>query len=618
MIGLSHLTLGMRSRALGTLAQKAGAVFDFNPSAPNKWTDPIMQDAAKKQNDTTMQNLAGVSGSWMFSYDNTHELRALVNSLGADGNFGVDSNADGLADGWSNESGVHALTNNVQRFTAASQFDGIYSDTVPVATGDILYACARITASSSFDISVGFSVSGGGVASKADATVINGVTFVSHYYSVTSSYSALGTKIYDHRSSAWDYIDVELVTYVNLTAIFGAGNEPTQATLDRQLQTHYATGGAYIGATVLDPATIKLCAVLDGTDDFGIVGKPAASRIIPYIVNLMGDDGNFGADSNLDGVADGWTISMTVSGESVAGNVQTFTPAEQYGGVVTGVTPTSTIYCCAFVKSTSSSARLVSFASSGGDEDIALHSGGGGYEFLSTYRAHASTSQLYINDSSAVSWSEIAVKKALRINVTTLAATIGYTPTKFELDLAIQWWYRNVGAYLGATPPAAFTDDLDLDGTTSIYLATCMRSISVAPQYILAVGDGENWNTIRYGLRFNNGECTPMMNGVVRGTGLASVIPLNMWVDVVVEVLPSGVLNVYLDGLLDYSTTAPLPLTRSVGVASIFSRFGSGADIFENFFAGQVGSVSVYNDKSKASVFKHRGVIAARYGINYP
>jgi hypothetical protein len=54
----------------------------------------------------------------------------------------------------------------------------------------------------------------------------------------------------------------------NLTQIFGAGNEPAKADLDKMIQAHYATGGAYLSATALGALyQLRTCINGDGIDD---------------------------------------------------------------------------------------------------------------------------------------------------------------------------------------------------------------------------------------------------------------------------------------------------------------------------------------------------------------
>jgi len=81
----------------------------------------------------------------------------LVNLLGSYGNFGVDSNADGLADGWTNDATLTAVTNAIdtaaelfgskcQKITLGADGEGGNYIEVDVAAGEVLFVSGYIRA----------------------------------------------------------------------------------------------------------------------------------------------------------------------------------------------------------------------------------------------------------------------------------------------------------------------------------------------------------------------------------------------------------------------------------------------------------------------------------------
>jgi hypothetical protein len=190
------------------------------------------------------------------------------------------------------------------------------------------------------------------------------------------------------------------------------------------------------------------------------------------LTNILGTDGNFGSDSNSDGVADGWSKNNVVNDCSISNNVQSFTPDAQYNGLVHTVTPITgnKYYAFAYVK-TSSTATVPLLLQSGGlpQSQSNIHTRSGNWEFLSTPIATATSTtngQCRVHDSSASAKVPIQMKQVHVLNLTAIFGE-GFEPSKAWLDYYIQLYYSNT--YFSTT---SFNYDnrainVNMAGTTS-------------------------------------------------------------------------------------------------------------------------------------------------------
>jgi hypothetical protein len=155
----------------------------------------------------------------------------LVNKFGADGNFVTDSDSDGIGDTFTASNATGSMAGNVQTFTASAVNGYVGKNQTGLTIGHKMYACIYV------DTDAG--------ASKVQLLGIDGTP----YHSGTSGYELLsGTttlvntyldfKVRDLRTSGWNAINLKLAHIFDLTAIFGAGNEPSKAEMDNFIRYH--------------------------------------------------------------------------------------------------------------------------------------------------------------------------------------------------------------------------------------------------------------------------------------------------------------------------------------------------------------------------------------------
>ena len=124
------------------------------------------------------------------------------------------------------------VSNNEASFTATANSGQISKAPSPATIStNKYYAKADVKATSSI-VTLYFGSSG-----KAHSGSGNYET-LSLIHTATASHSI---RITDNRASNWTLINVKNVVVINLTAIFGAGNEPTLAWCNANLPTYFDT-----------------------------------------------------------------------------------------------------------------------------------------------------------------------------------------------------------------------------------------------------------------------------------------------------------------------------------------------------------------------------------------
>jgi type IV pilus assembly protein PilA len=151
------------------------------------------------------------------------------------GYFKSDSNSDGLADGWLGDWGVENLRVNT--------IDGIQSFNVTEQWGQITHP-VTITLNNKFYIS-------GKVKSESLVVLladIGGYSDLAAYYNSFGSFeriSALATltrganilvTIEDNEAQNWDMIEAKEVFFIDVTDMFGSGNEPSVSQIDFMIE----------------------------------------------------------------------------------------------------------------------------------------------------------------------------------------------------------------------------------------------------------------------------------------------------------------------------------------------------------------------------------------------
>jgi len=176
--------------------------------------------------------------------------------------------------------------------------------------------------------------------------------------------------------------------------------------------------------------------------DVGFVG----SRPYRHLSNLLGTDGNFGIDSNSDGVADGWNLAVSLSAKSIDSNIQSFTASATNGGFEKAINATTDkIYACTYVKASSAN---VSLRVAGGliTAVESNHTGSGNFEFLSVLVTGNNSGLIYykVYDKNTSAWTQVQAKQAHVFNLTQIFGA-GNEPTKAQLDAVIKALIDNQG-----------------------------------------------------------------------------------------------------------------------------------------------------------------------------
>ncbi|NMB42794.1 MAG: glycoside hydrolase family 16 protein, partial [Clostridiales bacterium] len=185
------------------------------------------------------QNTAyAISGSNENHYDIPQEF-TLYNLLGTSGNFEHDIDNDGLADEWNSSFVTNtAVIDNTQVFTPTRTLGGI-EITVPYDTepGDVEYVCAYIKGVPDRTFLV---------LNYSNNSTVNSVTEASDEFEFVSVYclkpNKNQTKVMILTISDFSQIEIQKVVFMNLTSIFGKGNEPSKEQMDFIMQKILSAG----------------------------------------------------------------------------------------------------------------------------------------------------------------------------------------------------------------------------------------------------------------------------------------------------------------------------------------------------------------------------------------
>jgi hypothetical protein len=158
--------------------------------------------------------------------------KKLYRNLLNNGNFAIDSNSDGLADGWSCNGTGKSVANNVQSFTPSAQYQNL-NQGKPGVNNDIFYGSGYVK-SSKTTTALYLRRDGGQQSENPMYHSGNGdFTFLSSRMTLNATGQAelwvieLGTNFAE--------IQVKECVLINLTAEFGAGNEPDKAWCDANI-----------------------------------------------------------------------------------------------------------------------------------------------------------------------------------------------------------------------------------------------------------------------------------------------------------------------------------------------------------------------------------------------
>ena len=145
---------------------------------------------------------------------NGRARKTIVNLLGSYGNFAMDSNADGLADGWTNYGVINPSTQDfTQTFTATAQWSAIrYTASKNI---DITYyACAWIKSTNKTILQL---KDDAGVAILGINQVVGTWNFISGAGTFASNGANTRLVIYDDTTTTHNPIQVKQVFLIDLT-----------------------------------------------------------------------------------------------------------------------------------------------------------------------------------------------------------------------------------------------------------------------------------------------------------------------------------------------------------------------------------------------------------------
>ncbi|MFA5697867.1 MAG: hypothetical protein WC888_05555 [Candidatus Izemoplasmatales bacterium] len=177
------------------------------------------------------------------------------------GDFSVDSNSDGLADGWS-YGGVSNfyIDENGQNMTAVSQYGRIFNSTSVISDCVYYIGLDYKVYSNNCRFYVDF------LSTQSPVSYYNTYLVgdnLSHHFSVilnsTESSNIYGPTVRDYNASGWANFSFDEIIMVNLTKTFGAGNEPSL----NDFETYYLPDGYFEDYNSYRPSIVE---VVEGTE----------------------------------------------------------------------------------------------------------------------------------------------------------------------------------------------------------------------------------------------------------------------------------------------------------------------------------------------------------------
>lgn len=167
--------------------------------------------------------------------------------------------------------------------------------------------------------------------------------------------------------------------------------------------------------------------------------------VMKKIVNILGRDGNFENDSNVDGRSDGWgTVSNAIYSKGL--NSQKFTPSSQNGGIqkeypitLPYLIPLNIYYSCAIIKSSTGRGTLqLKYGPNAYQASMQLPTASGTFSsIIATVQSGFTQGMLWLLDTGVTGFTEIEVSKVHFINLTK-AFGAGNEPTKAQMDVFMQ------------------------------------------------------------------------------------------------------------------------------------------------------------------------------------
>lgn len=145
-----------------------------------------------------------------------------LTNLITNGNFASTS-------GWTSTGASFTVSGNEVSFLANSTSDTLTQNKSIVANHIYYFAIWAKASSSSVAVGMSYMTSGGTISHSGSAAY----EFLSVRATASSTVSATVWALADNRSSGWNTVNVKYVSMIDLTAAFGAGNEPSKEQMDQ-------------------------------------------------------------------------------------------------------------------------------------------------------------------------------------------------------------------------------------------------------------------------------------------------------------------------------------------------------------------------------------------------
>ena len=228
---------------------------------------------------TTYQRTTDLQTVW-----NQKQENMSVTNIVQGGNFPIDSNSDGLADNWVISGTVTSknVGNNIQSYTPSIQYTKLEQSGFPNYPNNKIYVCAKIKVGVDNAISLVIKDSFSETAILY-GTSFNSFKFISCYKTINASSTQTRVYIEEKRVSSFTEIQVKEVLAIDLTSLFGAGNEPTTQQCDEMFSSWFdgsirmnlnryngmlgSTSAVDTTDSIFDGLSLKY----DGVDDFTLL-----------------------------------------------------------------------------------------------------------------------------------------------------------------------------------------------------------------------------------------------------------------------------------------------------------------------------------------------------------
>ena len=161
--------------------------------------------------------------------------------------------------GWKESKSTRLVSDNILTFTASEKGGYVAHDLPALTLGHVYYAGLffKTTSGAGVTMSVVQGLTPWTTLMTKIYTATGGYARISNIGTVVDNSTTYGIRILDSRNSDWDAIEIKKAVVIDLTATFGAGNEPTSTEMDALLA--YFPSSWFDGTRNISPALAVLC-----------------------------------------------------------------------------------------------------------------------------------------------------------------------------------------------------------------------------------------------------------------------------------------------------------------------------------------------------------------------